>query len=122
MTSAPRAQARGAEVNRRDTLPLEHFLKVDQKAGELAESPLTLGEPKSKYLGDGVRELRFTLGTGHVRLTYWLTDRRSVVLLTWFYKTQRREDTQVQRARDAKKVCEAERGPAHEDYEREGDA
>lgn len=122
MTSAPRAQARGAEVNRRDTLPLEHFLKVDLKAGELAESPLTLGEPKSKYLGDGVRELRFTLGTGHVRLTYWLTDRRSVVLLTWFYKTRQREDAQVQRAKDAKKVCEAEHGPAHEDYEREGDA
>ncbi|MFC7306238.1 type II toxin-antitoxin system RelE/ParE family toxin [Streptomyces monticola] len=52
------------------TLPPRHFLKVDEYAGLLAEHPTTLGEPYARHLGDGVRELRPTLGGAEIRITY----------------------------------------------------
>ncbi|WP_280213608.1 type II toxin-antitoxin system RelE/ParE family toxin [Nocardia cyriacigeorgica] len=49
-----------------ESLPAKHFLKVEEYVGLLAEHALTLGEPFSRHLGEGVRELRPTLdGGGH---------------------------------------------------------
>jgi len=99
-----------------EALPAKHFLKIDEYVGLLAEHAAALGEPYARYLGDGVRELRPTLDGAAIRITYWLTPSRTAVLLTVFRKTRMREDTEVRRARLAQKVCEAEHGPAHEEF------
>lgn len=40
------------------------------------------------------------------------------MLLTVFRKTKAREDAEVKRAIGAKMVCEAEHGPAHDEFVR----
>lgn len=99
-----------------EALPAKHFLKIDEYVGLLAEHAAALGEPYARYLGDGVRELRPTLDGAAIRITYWLTPNRTAVLLTVFRKTKMREDAEVRRAKLAQKVCEAEHGPAHEEF------
>lgn len=101
-----------------ESLPAKHFLKVDEYVGLLAAHAGSLGEPYARHLGDGVRELRPTLDGAAMRVTYWVAPRRTVVLLTVFRKTRMREETEVKRAMLAKKICEAEHGPAHEEFVR----
>ncbi len=101
-----------------ESLPAKHFLKIDEYVGLLAEYASSLGEPYARHLGDGVRELRPTLDGAAMRITYWLTPDRTAVLLTVFRKTRMREDGEVKRAMLAKKICEAEHGPAHEEFVR----
>src|SRR3954454_4268264 len=101
-----------------ETLPAKHFLKVDEYVRLLAEYAVILGEPYARHLGDGVRELRPTLDGAAMRITYWLTSNRTAVLLTVFRKTKMREDAEVHRAKQAQKICEAEHGPAHEEFVR----
>lgn len=43
---------------------------------------------------------------------------RTAVLLTVFRKTRMREEAEVERAKVARKTCEAEHGPAHEEFVR----
>ena len=108
-----------------EALPAKHFLKVEEYVGLLAEHAAALNEPYARYLGDGVRELRPTLDGAAIRITYWLTPSRTAVLLTVFRKTRMREDAEVRRAELAQKACEAEHGPAHEEFIRiieEGEA
>ncbi|MGW4635326.1 type II toxin-antitoxin system RelE/ParE family toxin [Nocardia sp. NPDC004415] len=100
------------------SLTHREFAQVDVYVGMLAERATTLGEPWSRNLGAGVRELRFHLHPRQVRITYWLAEGRRVVLLTVFYKTRMRETEEVARARAARKVCEAEHGRAHTDFDR----
>lgn len=90
----------------------------------LHERPTTLGEPYSRHLGDGVRELRFVPGDNReaTRLSYWLAPDRRIVLLTVFRKTRQRETAEVARAKRAKAVCEASHGPALDVYAREVEA
>ncbi|TYB58673.1 DNA-binding protein [Nonomuraea sp. PA05] len=57
-----------------------------------------------------------TLDGAAIRITYWLTPTRTAVLLTVFRKTRMREDAEVMRAKLTRKVCEAEHGPAHEEF------
>lgn len=99
-----------------ESLPLKHFLKIDEYVGLLAQYATTLGEPYSRHLGDGLRELRPTLDGAAMRITYWITPDRTAVLLTVFRKTRMREESEVARAKRAMKECEAEHGPAHEEY------
>jgi phage-related protein len=96
------------------------FERAEHAAGRLSDDAATLGEPHSRYLGDGVRELRFDLGHDReaVRLSYWLASGRRAVLLTVFRKTKQREEAEVARAKRAKVICEAEHGPAHEEFTR----
>jgi phage-related protein len=83
--------------------------RADFAASLLAEEGPGLREPYSKPLGDGVLELRFTISDGQaVRITYWFPGGPLVIMLTVFTKTQRREVREVERAKVAKKVCEAE--------------
>lgn len=104
-----------------DNLSDREYLQVEHVAERLLDAPTTLGEPYSRHLGDGLRELRF--GLGHdgnaVRLTYWLTSDRRIVLLTVFRKTRMREDAEVSRAKQAMKVCQAERHTAHDEFSRD---
>ncbi|WP_405687758.1 type II toxin-antitoxin system RelE/ParE family toxin [Streptomyces sp. NBC_00057] len=84
------------------------YERAEHAVGRLARSATTLSEPRSRHLGDGVRELRFDLGRSReaVRISYWLVPDRRVVLLTVFRKTRQRENAEVVRARRAKAVCE----------------
>jgi hypothetical protein len=78
-----------------------------------------VGEPKSRSLGEGLRELRFHLDGNAVRVPYWLAPGRRIVLLTVFRKTRMREEAEVKRAKQAKALCEAEHDPAHEEFTRD---
>lgn len=64
------------------------YLVVEHVVGLLMDSPTTLAEPYARHLGDGVRELRFSLGHDRdaVRIAYWLPPGRRIVLLTVFRK------------------------------------
>lgn len=79
----------------------------------------TLGEPHSRSLGDGIRELRFSLSGNAIRVTYWLLPGKRIVLLTVFRKSKMREDAEVKRAKQARMLCEAEHGPAHRVFSRD---
>ncbi|MGV9343209.1 type II toxin-antitoxin system RelE/ParE family toxin [Streptomyces spiralis] len=100
-------------------LPPRHCRQVEEKAELLADSPTTLGEPHTRNLGEGVHELRFVLSGSATRLTYWLAPGRRIVLLTVFRKTRMREEAEVKRAKLGKELCEAEHGPAHDEFTRE---
>lgn len=54
-----------------------------------------------------------------MRVTYWLAPGRRIVLLTVFRKTRMREEAEVKRAKQAQVLCEAEHGPAHEEFTRD---
>jgi hypothetical protein len=95
------------------------FGRVDFLAGLLAEHAADLGEPYTRHLGGKVRELRFHLLARQPRVTYWLGPGRRVILLTVFTKTRSAEVTEVARALQAQKNCEAGHGPAHESFDRE---
>ncbi|WP_121433525.1 type II toxin-antitoxin system RelE/ParE family toxin [Actinomadura pelletieri] len=99
-------------------LSLGEYRHVMFYADLLADNAETLGEPYSRHLGEGVRELRFYLGRQATRITYWLAPGRRVVLLTVFRKTRSVETAEVDRAKRAKKLCEAEHCPALEIYDR----
>ncbi|TDC93096.1 type II toxin-antitoxin system RelE/ParE family toxin [Actinomadura sp. 7K507] len=101
-----------------DALSLGEYRHVMFYADLLAGNATTLGEPYSRHLGEGVRELRFYMGRQATRITYWLAPGRRVVLLTVFCKTRPVETAEVDRAKRAKKVCEAEHGMAGEIYDR----
>jgi hypothetical protein len=103
---------------------LEHlsdrdFGRVDFLVGLLAERAADLGEPYTRHLGGKVRELRFRLLASQPRVTYWLAPGRRVILLTVFRKTRSAEVSEVIRALQAQKTCEAEHGPAHQMFDRE---
>ncbi|MGH3239346.1 MAG: type II toxin-antitoxin system RelE/ParE family toxin [Spirillospora sp.] len=102
-----------------ELLTQRHYDKAERAADMLASQPTTLGEPYSRHLGGKVRELRFTLDGDSVRITYWLAPRQRIVLLTVFRKTRPREETEIERARQAQKVCEAEHDPAEHTYDRD---
>lgn len=95
-----------------------HYDRAERAVDMLAGRPTTLGEPYARHLGGKVRELRFVLDGNAVRITYWLASQRRIVLLTVFRKTRQREEAEIERARQAQKVCEAEHGPAEHTYDR----
>ncbi|MGO9159179.1 MAG: type II toxin-antitoxin system RelE/ParE family toxin [Streptosporangiaceae bacterium] len=102
-----------------EQLPDRDFGRVDFLVGMLAGRAADLGEPYTRHLGRKVRELRFRLLASQPRVTYWLAPGRRVILLAVFRKTRSAEVTEVARALQAQKTCEAERGAAHETFGRE---
>ncbi|EFK99948.1 type II toxin-antitoxin system RelE/ParE family toxin [Streptomyces sp. NPDC001255] len=104
-----------------ENISAQHYKQVERVVDLLAEEATTLDEPYSRHLGGKVRELRFRLGDAHQRLTYWLAPGRRVVLLTVFRKTRMREQTEVDRAQRAQRLCETEHRAAaeHEIYSRD---
>lgn len=66
--------------------------------------------PLSRSLGDGLFELRFTLGPTARRITYRFTKDGRVVLLTTFRKQRNNERTEIARARKVAEDC-ARRNP-----------
>lgn len=61
--------------------------------------------PMSRSLGDGLFELRFTLGPTARRITYRFTRDGRIVLLTTFRKQRDNERAQVARARLVAEEC-----------------
>jgi hypothetical protein len=104
-----------------DTLSDRDYLQAEHAAERLLGAPTTLAEPYARHLGDGLRELRFALGHdgNAIRLTYWLAPNRRIVLLTVFRKTRTREVGEVDRARQARKTCQAEHAAAHDEFTRD---
>jgi hypothetical protein len=79
--------------------------RVSFHVDRLAELGPLLDEPHTRQLDGKLRELRFFLAGRPVRVTYWLAPARTIVLLTVFTKTQRRERAEVERARRAMERC-----------------
>jgi putative component of toxin-antitoxin plasmid stabilization module len=61
--------------------------------------------PLSRSLGEGLFELRFTLGPTARRITYRFTNDGRIILLTTFRKQRRNERTEINRARQAAEAC-----------------
>ncbi len=61
--------------------------------------------PLSRSLGDGLFELRFTLGPTARRITYRFTKDGRLILLTTFRKQRNNERTEITRARKAAEAC-----------------
>lgn len=61
--------------------------------------------PLSRSLGDGLFELRFTLGQTARRITYRFTNDGRIVLLTTFRKQRNNERTEILRARRTAEEC-----------------
>lgn len=66
--------------------------------------------PLSRSLGDGLFELRFSLGSTARRVTYRFTTDNRVILLTTFSKQRGNERAEVARARRVAEDC-ARRNP-----------
>ena len=64
--------------------------------------------PLSRSLGEGLFELRFTLGPTTRRITYRFTKDGRIVLLTTFRKQRNNERTEISRARKAAEGCARE--------------
>lgn len=71
----------------------------------LAALGSTARMPFSKSLGDGLFELRFTLGPTARRITYRYTKDGRIVLLTTFRKQRNNERIEIARARRAADDC-----------------
>jgi phage-related protein len=92
-----------------EALPTDQFATAAFYLDLLADEGPLLGEPYTRQLDGKLRELRFHLDREAVRITYWITSGRRVVLLTVFMKSRMRERPQVARARRALARCVLER-------------
>ncbi len=61
--------------------------------------------PLSRSLGEGLFELRFTLGPTARRITYRFTKDGRIILLTTFRKQRNNERNEINRARRAADEC-----------------
>jgi phage-related protein len=82
-------------------------LVVIDRLGELGSSARM---PRSRSLGEGLFELRFTLESTARRITYRFTDDGRIILLTTFRKQRNNERAEVDRARKVAEEC-AKRNP-----------
>ena len=94
------------------------FGRADFLVGLLAEQAETLGEPYTRHFRGKVRELRFHLLVPAVADHLLAAPGGRIILPTVFRKTRNTEVTEVARALQAQKTCEAEHGPAHDTFDR----
>lgn len=88
-----------------DTLAVDQWERVVVIVDRLAALGSAARMPLSRSLGDGLFELRFTLGPTARRITYRFTRAGRIVLLTTFRKQRDNERAQVARARRAAQAC-----------------
>ena len=88
-----------------DSLDDDEWNRVVVIVDRLAAVGSSARMPLSRSLGDGLFELRFTLGTTARRITYRFTKDGRVVLLTTFRKQRNNERAEVARARKAAEDC-----------------
>ncbi|WP_431977724.1 type II toxin-antitoxin system RelE/ParE family toxin [Micromonospora haikouensis] len=101
-----------------EELPTADFARAAFYIDLLASRGVLLGEPHTKQLDGKLRELRFYLEHGAIRVAYWIAPERRIILLTVFRKTRMREDREIERARRALERCVAERHIVTEGAER----
>jgi hypothetical protein len=80
----------------------ERVAVVIERLGELGS---TARMPLSRSLGDGLFELRFTLGPTARRIAYRFTRDGRIILLTTFRKQRNNERAQIARARQSAAAC-----------------
>lgn len=98
-----------------EALPPIEFGRVAFYIDLLEDQGASLGEPYTKQLDGKLRELRFYLDRQAMRITYWIASGRRIILLTVFAKTARREQREVDRARQAYAVCRDREHTANEE-------
>src|SRR5919204_1572027 len=91
-----------------ESLPTALFARAAFYVDLLAEHGPLLGEPYTKQLDGKLRELRFHLESFPVRITYWIAEKRRIILLTVFYKSRAHERREIGRARRALARCMTE--------------
>ena len=82
---------------------------TDRVLERLALQGNMLGMPRSRSLGGGLYELRFSCENVNRRITYVFDPDRRIVTLTTFHKQRRNERAEVLRARRAQDAHEANR-------------
>jgi phage-related protein len=98
----------------------QHFKRVDEVCGMLAQKGTELGGPWSDHLEGAVWELRIRLRDVAARVAYWCTPDGKIVFLTVFRKTRQHDQRQIDRAVRAQKLCESDHhGPAARIYDRQ---
>lgn len=90
-----------------DDTEWDRTVVVVERLGALGSSARM---PLSRALGDGLFELRFTLGPTARRITYRFTQDGRIVLLTVFRKQRNNERREIARARKVAEDC-ARRNP-----------
>lgn len=93
-----------------DTLTDPEWQRVVVIVDRLADLGHQARMPLSRSLGDGLFELRFTLGPTARRITYRFTKDSRIILLTTFRKQRNNERHEIDRARTAAAAC-AQRYP-----------
>jgi putative component of toxin-antitoxin plasmid stabilization module len=93
-----------------DTLPGREWDRVVVIVDRLAGLGSRARMPLSRSLGDGLFELRFTLGPTARRITYRFTRDGRIILLTTFRKQRNNEADEITRARKVADDC-ARRNP-----------
>ena len=88
-----------------DSLNDEEWDRTVVVLDRLATLGSTARMPFSKSLGDGLFEVRFTLGSTARRITYRFMRDRRIVLLTTFRKQRNNERNEITRARRAADQC-----------------
>ncbi|WP_078625757.1 type II toxin-antitoxin system RelE/ParE family toxin [Streptomyces iakyrus] len=83
----------------------------------LEERGVGLDYPYTSQLEGKLRELRFYCGGRRVRVTYFITGERRIIMLTVFRKTRQREQAEVKRAKKAMLNCIAAGHTAEDDEE-----
>lgn len=91
-----------------DTLAQDEWERIVVLVDRLAELGSTARMPFSRSLGDGLCELRFTLGPTARRITYRFTKDGRIILLTTFRKQRTNERNEIARARRAAAECATE--------------
>ncbi|MGL4174722.1 MAG: type II toxin-antitoxin system RelE/ParE family toxin [Dermatophilaceae bacterium] len=88
-----------------DSLTDTEWVRIVVVVDRLAELGPRARMPLSRSLGEGLFELRFTLGPTARRITYRFTNDGRIILLTTFRKQRNNECNEVDRAREAAKRC-----------------
>lgn len=88
-----------------NTLAQDEWERVVVFVDRLAELSWTARMPFSRSLGEGLYEMRFTLGPTARRITYRFTKEGRIILLTTFHKQRNNERNEIARARRAADDC-----------------
>lgn len=88
-----------------DELSQDEWERVVVMVDRLASLGSQARMPFSRILGDGLFEMRFTLGPTSRRITYRFTKDGRIILLTTFRKQRSNERAEVARARKIGQDC-----------------
>ena len=88
-----------------DSLSPGMFAVVAARIERLSDLGASLRMPHSRSLGEGLFELRFALGRNAQRITFFFPGDQRIVLLTTFHKQRSNERLEVERARQAMRLC-----------------